>query len=207
MHLFKKKNDFATQWHAHNTHNETYPVCWFDMTKVSVGKRSYGPLTVYAPSTGSEKLLIGNYVSIGPDVKFILASEHPFTGISTFPFKVKLNLTKFEAQSKGDIIVDDDVWIGANAIINSGVHIGQGAIIASGAVVVKDVEPYAVVGGNPARLIKYRFPQSIRKQLLNFDFGNLDEQAIVQNVEDFYAPLTTKNISKNLTRFFKKDKL
>lgn len=86
------------------------------------------------------------------------------SGVSTYPFKRKLFHGGEEAVSKGDIIVGDDVWVGYGATILSGVHIGQGAVIAAGAVVNKDVPPYAIVGGIPAKVIKYRFSESVCKK-------------------------------------------
>lgn len=190
----------SKQWRKFNAHNETQNVNGFDIACASVGKGSYGPLNVEMNSDNNVKLRIGNYVSIGPEVRFILASEHPYRGFSTYPFKVKFDLQKWEAHSKGDIIVDDDVWIGLGAIICSGVHIGQGAIIAAGSVVVKDVEPYSIVGGNPAKLIKYRFEETIRKKLLQVDFSKLDRQTIIDNIDLVYTPLTAENIDEILPK-------
>ena len=95
-----------------------------------------------------------------------------------------------EATSKGDIIVDDDVWIGQRALIMSGVHIGQGAIIASGAVVTKDVPPYAIVGGVPARIIRFRFSEKIIKELLKIDYSMLSYEMIREHVDDLYLTLS-----------------
>ena len=101
--------------------------------------------------------MIGNYISIAQNVHFLLDVEHFANHISTYPFKVKLlHSQKSESFSKGDIIIDDDVWIGYGATILSGVRIGQGAVVATGAVVTSDVPPYAIVGGVPAKVIKYR---------------------------------------------------
>ncbi|MDY6420297.1 MAG: CatB-related O-acetyltransferase [Succinivibrio dextrinosolvens] len=105
------------------------------------------------------KLKIGSFCSIAPKVTFILNSDHYTNNLSSFPFKVMcLGSHKSEAISYGDIVVDDDVWIGYGATILSGIHVGQGAIIAAGAVVSKDVPPYAIVGGVPARIINSSFP-------------------------------------------------
>lgn len=185
-------------WRKFNAHNDTQNANGFDISYVQVGIGSYGPLNVEMNSDAPVKLRIGNYVSIGPDVRFILASEHPYTGFSTYPFKVKFGLQEREAQSKGDIVVADDVWIGLGAIICSGVHIGQGAIIAAGSVVTKDVEPYAIVGGNPAQLIKYRFEPEIREKLLRVDFSKLDKAQICKYIDLVYTPLTTENVDKIL---------
>lgn len=197
---FKNKKDFAKIFRENNLNNEVELLNDCDISKIKVGKRSYGSIKVEMNIEESEQLVIGNYCSIGPDVKFILSSEHPYKGLSTFPFKVKLGLQKYEAGSKGSIIVDDDVWIGLGAIINSGVHIGQGAIIASGSVVVKDVEPYSIVGGNPAKHIKYRFGTVIREKLSNLDFSKLDENKVKQNINDVYKEITEKNVDDILRK-------
>ena len=201
MRLFKRKKSKALDlWRLKNQHNETEVAKNPDISRIFVGKKSYGLIDVEMYSDDNSRLIIGNYVSIGPYVHFILASEHSYKGISTFPFKVKLGLQNFEAHSKGDIVIDDDVWIGLGAIICSGVHIGQGAIIAAGAVVTKDVEPYSIVGGNPAKHIKYRFEEDIRKKLLKIDFSKIDEQKFIDNIDDVYKELTVDNIDSVLEK-------
>ena len=112
-----------------------------------------------------------------------------------------------EAISKGDIIVDDDVWIGYGATILSGVHIGQGAVIAAGAVVTKDVPPYAIVGGVPAKVIKYRFSPEIIQQLMKLDYSKLTEDMIRERIDDLYTSLdgkTPEEVGKPLEWFPKK---
>lgn len=184
------------EWKQKNLHNFTTLGVATNPNVITVGRGTYGVLNVEAPSNEKAKLVIGNFCSIGPNVHFILASEHPYHGFSTYPFKVKLGLQQYEAKSKGDIIVDDDVWIGHGVIINSGVHIGRGAIVASGAVVVKDVEPYCIVGGNPAKQIKYRFADNIRKKLMKIDFANLNTDEIAKNSDVAYMEITEDNVDK-----------
>lgn len=94
-----------------------------------------------------------------------------------------------DAFSKGDIIVDDDVWIGYGATIMSGVHIGQGAVVAAGAVVTKDVPPYAIVGGVPAKVIKYRFEPEMIEELLKVDYSKLTKEDIEKHIDDLYKKL------------------
>ena len=146
-------------WRLKNKHNDTWLVNKTETQKLlRVGKRTYGGLYVHW-SNDNNKVVIGNYCSIADDVTFIVSSDHPSNLVSTFPFKIMcLQSRKSESISKGDIIVEDDVWIGYGATIMSGVHIGQGAIVASRALVTHDVPPYAIVGGVPAKVIKYRFP-------------------------------------------------
>ena len=149
------------EWRILNKNNSTVPVNIFDFNCVTVGNFSYGELTIINFSD-KEKLIIGNFCSIASGVVFVLNGDHALNRVSTFPFKAKALFTNpKEAVSKGDIIISDDVWIGENAIILSGVHIGQGAVIAAGAVVTKDVPPYAIVGGVPAKVMKYRFSQDV----------------------------------------------
>jgi len=164
--------------------------------KVEIGEGTYGTIDIEHASNGNEKLIIGRYCSIAPNVKFIVASEHPYDNISTYPYKVKVIGEDYEATSKGDIIVKDDVWIGYGAIINSGVTINQGAIIASGAVVVKDVPPYTIVGGNPARVIKFRFPQQIINKLVKFDYSKLSKEKIINSKELLYTKITEENVDE-----------
>lgn len=86
------------------------------------------------------------------------------------------------------VVIGNDVWMGANVVILPGVKIGDGAILAAGAVVTNDVEPYAIVGGVPARLIKYRFDENLRKKLLEMKWWNWSIDKIQDNIELFYQP-------------------
>lgn len=176
------------RWRVLNAHNETYPTCCFDETLVSVGRKTYGPLFVCA-SNRDARLTIGNFCSIAPAVAFILSSEHAARYVSTFPFRVKYGFADCEALSKGDIRIDDDVWIGYGATILSGVHIGQGAVVAASAVVTKDVPPYAIVGGVPAKVIKYRFPSEMIEQLLKVDYSKLSDDMVREHIDELYQPL------------------
>ena len=113
---------------------------------------------------------------------------------------------KAEAISKGDITIDD-VWIGFRATILSGVHIGQGAVVAAGAVVTKDVPPYAIIGGVPAKIIKYRFSPEVIEQLLKLDYSKLTDDMIWERIDDLYNSLDGKSpegVEKLLAWFPKK---
>lgn len=182
------RHKYKREWRRRNPDNETvlaYPV---NMDYVSVGRRSYGFINVDSYNVG-EKLKIGSFCSIGPNVMFILNADHRLDTISTYPFRVKVCGEEYEATSKGDIIVDDDVWIGYGATILSGVHIGQGAVIASGAVVASDVEPYAIVGGVPAKTIKKRFDDKLISELLKIDFSKLEDEEIRSKIDLLYEEL------------------
>lgn len=188
-----KLNRMKRKWRLANPMNTTKAMNIFDLNRVSVGKNSYGEIRMIAFGVKS-KLCIGAYVSIAPNVTFILDAEHYIDHISTYPFKTSyLHLTEQEAFGKGDIVIDDDVWIGYGSIIMSGVHIGQGAVIAAGAVVTKDIPPYAVAGGVPARVIKYRFDKKIRAALLKVDYSKLDKKLIKLYIDELYMKLENVN--------------
>ena len=143
---------FRLKWRHRNPNNSTMPMNIFPINVVSVGKYTYGKLMVL--SYGEKNICkIGNYCSIGPDTIFVLCADHATNLLSTFPFKVKVLGERYEAISRGDINVEDDVWFGCRTTVLSGVTIRQGAVIAAGAVVTKDVPPYAVVAGVPAKVI------------------------------------------------------
>ncbi|MFB7716492.1 CatB-related O-acetyltransferase [Nocardia sp. NPDC056100] len=115
---------------------------------------------------GPEKLIIGRYCALATGTRFIMAgANHPTAGVSTFPFTIFGGTWAEDTMdiltsipSRGDTVVGNDVWIGYNALIMPGVRIGDGAIIATGAVVTADVPAYTIVGGNPAKPVKQRFP-------------------------------------------------
>lgn len=180
------------QWHKRNKHNDTTLKNLFNIDCVEVGNYTYGYLFVMS-SGNDAKLKIGNFVSIATDVKFLLRGEHALNTISTFPIRVKV-LCEGEDESfaKGDIVVDDDVWIGQNALVLSGVHIGQGAVIAAGSVVTKDVEPYTIVAGNPARVIKKRFSDEIINELLKIDFSSISKVEWAKHKELLDKKITDK---------------
>lgn len=134
-----------------------------DYLVVSMGPRSYmigAELKMEPPCA----MLIGNYCSIADDVLFMANNDHDYAVTSTYPLYLldrsmpsKYREDDSNRKGKRQIIIGNDVWIGTRAVICSGVRIGNGAVVAAGAVVTKDVPPYAIVGGNPAKVIKYRF--------------------------------------------------
>lgn len=163
---------------------------------VTVGRYTYGEINFSSFGASEEKLEIGDFCSLGGEVLFILGGNHNYHYMSTYPFKVKIFNKKNESYSNGTIKVDNDVWIGQRSIIMSGIKISQGAIVAAGSVVTKDVPPYAIVGGVPAKLIKYRFSQDIITELLKIDYRKVDKNFIENNRELLYEELTEETAKK-----------
>lgn len=187
-----KFNIYKRKWRSRNRYNETVPAnCFFEET-VSVGKYTYGALYVLSYNRDN-RLIIGNFCSIAPNVSFILSADHYVNHISTYPYKVKVIGENLEGHSKGDIVVEDDVWIGYGVTIMSGVKIGQGAIIAAGAVVTKDIPPYAIAGGVPAKVIKYRFSKDIVDELMKIDYSKLTKELIAEHIDEMYFELKEIN--------------
>jgi len=179
---------FNYAWRKRNLQNRTYAGTRFPMDKVSVGKETYGKLNVIDyndPHSGNLK--IGNYCSIAKTALFMLAGNHASNTLSTYPFD-RIFLREHMNQTKGDIIVEDDVWIGERATILSGVRIGQGSIIAACALVTKDVPPYSVVGGANKVLFK-RFSDEIISFLSEVDLSLIDEDFVKKNRERLLASL------------------
>lgn len=193
-----------SKWRKLNKHNTTFleyvPDSQDFFNRVTVGKHTYGPIKAIYSGNDKESLSIGNFCSIGSGTTFILGSEHGYKGISTFPFKVKILKASHEAHTKGAIIIHDDVWLGENVLVLSGVTIGRGAVVAAGSVVVKDVPEYSIVGGNPARVIKYRFSEEIIDQLMKIDYGKMSDNKISTFIEDLYTEIKPENITEILNR-------
>lgn len=172
------------------------------MNSVHVARRTYGNLRVLS-SNSNFHLNIGSFCSIGPDVTFVLADDHNMSNLSTYPFKAKLRNEPGESTSKGNIYVQDDVWIGTGAIILSGITIGQGSVIAAGAVVTADVKPYTIVGGIPAKIIGQRFSDNIIDKMKMMDFNTLSDNITDDELLLLYQNINEENIDKIICRFSK----
>jgi virginiamycin A acetyltransferase len=136
-----------------------------------------------------DKLIIGKFCALARGVKFIMnGAFHKMSGITTYPFSIFGNgwetvLPKAgELPFKGDTIVGNDVWIGYDALIMAGVKIGDGAIIAARSVVTRDVRPYQIVGGNPARAIRRRFNDETIDTLLEIKWWDWNIEKISRNL-------------------------
>ncbi|MCW2314237.1 CatB-related O-acetyltransferase [Rhodoferax antarcticus] len=151
--------------------------------KYKIGNATYGMPIVHSYHN-SAILTIGSYCSIASNVQIYLGGQHRINWVSSYPFPMFFHMDPIykekclAADSKGDVIIGSDVWLCADCTILSGVTIGHGAVIANGAMISRDVEPYAVMAGNPARQIKWRFDESTRKAFLESEWWNWSEDEI-----------------------------
>lgn len=166
---------------------------------VTVGKHTYGFPNVY---TWDEKtrLTIGRFCSMAEGVTFLLGGEHRLDWITTYPFSAMgkawngAESIPGHPASKGDIVVGNDVWIGHGALILSGVRIGDGAVIGAGSVVNKNVDDYAIVAGNPARFIRFRFDEDLRLKLKQLSWWDWPDEKISKNLQELMSsPHNFKN--------------
>jgi acetyltransferase-like isoleucine patch superfamily enzyme len=177
-------------------------------SNVSIGRFTYGieHLTVREWGDGAA-LEIGSFCSIASSVKIFLGGNHRIDWMTTYPFG-HLYLDELGGQgikghpaTKGDVVIGHDVWIGHGATIMSGVTIGDGAVIAANAQVVKDVAPYEVVGGNPARHLKFRFTQDVRRALSSLQWWTLPEGAIREIAQTLSSEPSLAVVEDLLQRF------
>ena len=152
-------------------------------------ERFEGNVLYHFPFIG-DKLVIGKFCAIAKDVKFIMnGATHGMSGFSTYPFQIFGNGWERVAPGKdgyphkGDTRIGHDVWIGYEATIMPGINVGSGAIIASKSVVTNDVPAYSIIGGNPAKLIKYRFDEETIRELENIAWWDWDAEMISRNLE------------------------
>ena len=184
---------------------EAFPQVCFIKNTVSNPKIFIGDYTYYDDPEDAEnfernilyhypfskdKVIIGKFCAIARGVKFITnGANHPTSGFSTYPFGIfgdrweRVADRLDEAPFKGDTIVGNDVWLGYEAVILPGVKIGDGAIVAAKSVVTKDVPPYAIAAGNPARIVRKRFAEETIAVLLEIAWWDWDIEKITRNLE------------------------
>ncbi len=166
---------------------------------IEIGLYSYGCFNnKYIP----EETKIGRYCSFGPDVK-IFNANHPMEYIFLHPYIYNpyLNVVQKETISRSRLVIGDDVWIGANSIILPSVkHIGNGAVIGAGSIVTKDIPDFAIVVGNPATIIKYRFSEEIRNKINDSKIYEISKHDFKTNIDNFFS-------EESFINYIKKDSL
>lgn len=175
---------------ANKLHDPLFPI-----DKVTVGDYTYGRIRVIPFSKEDGYLNIGKFCSIASGATFLLGGEHCYKTFLTYPFEGMFE-HNFNSPSKGDINIGNDVWIGWDATILSGVTIGNGAIISAGSLVVKDVPPFAIVGGVPAKVLKYRFDDKIRERLFEIDYNLLSKEKLLTNRNLFLENIDIINVDE-----------
>jgi acetyltransferase-like isoleucine patch superfamily enzyme len=159
-----------------------------ELSKYSIGRYSYGvpaPRIIEDEFNPQATVKIGSFCSIAENVTILLGKGHRTDWVTTYPFNLVLKdfkEMKGNPITRGDVIIGNDVWIGRNAFIRDGVTIGDGAVIGAYSVVTKNVEPYAIVAGNPARVIRKRFDQETIDNLLKIRWWDWDIERIKENM-------------------------
>jgi len=179
--------------------NSIYTKDFLKNKKYIIGNYTYGKPIVHDWGDGGN-LVIGKYTSIADGVNILLGGNHRLDWITSYPFhslSVDLQGMWPEARNiegdrwaKGDVVIGNDVWIGLNVTIVSGVTIGSGAAVAAGSVVVKDIPPYAIVAGNPAKIIKMRFAEDQIEELIKLEWWNWTDEKVRKNMSILCSPNT-----------------
>jgi virginiamycin A acetyltransferase len=167
---------------------------------VPYGRCSYGPqpelITNYPPGLANKARgsRIGSFCSISSGLKFTFYGRHNYQWVSSYPFYFFYNKWKYNDEKTfcasgviddskfqpSPIVIDNDVWIASNVTVKEGVKIGNGAVVAMESLVTKDVPPYAIVGGNPAKIISYRFSEEQIRELLKIQWWNWTDEKIIK---------------------------
>jgi acetyltransferase-like isoleucine patch superfamily enzyme len=173
--------------------------------KYEVGEWSYGSPKILSWDEGA-RLAIGRFCSIADEVTIMLGGEHRTDWVTTYPFSALFEGAKNfsgHPKTKGDVLIGNDVWIGREALILSGVTIGDGAVIAARSLVTKNVAPYSIIGGNPARQIRFRFPEDKVTALLEIAWWDWP----LPKIEEAWPLLLSDDINAFIAKYYVPRKL
>ena len=190
---YKNKDKFLKIGYMANATKCKFGIYNTIYNEVSLNEVTLGDFTYIAGNTNISKTTIGKFCSIGPYCKIGLGKHPTKDFVSTHPVffsTLKQAQVTFADRNYFDefayIIIGNDVWLGANVIVVDGVKIGDGAIVAAGSVVTKDIPPYTIVGGVPAKIIKYRFEKEEIKKLLQLKWWDMDVEYLKENFIKFH---------------------
>lgn len=187
-----------------NNHADKFPVLFVDRLSYIQGCIIESPLMMYK-NKYVHNLHIGKYCSLANDIKFVINLNHDYLKVNTGYLNTNiieyLNKYDFKIKRKGQILIQNDVWIGKGAMILPSVTIHNGSVIGAGSVVTKDVPPYSIVAGNPAKVIKYRFDKNIIEKLLSIKWWDWTVDKINENIHMFDLP-----VEEFVNKFFDNEK-
>jgi acetyltransferase-like isoleucine patch superfamily enzyme len=190
--------------------NDIFKTAIIGKSPISIGRFTYGFKNLNVRQWGEgASLKIGSFCSLADNITVFLGGNHRTDWITTFPFghiyHDELNVKPIlgHPSTKGDVIIGNDVWIGSGVTIMSGLKIGDGAVLSANACVIKDVAPYTIVGGNPAKSIKQRFDNEIIELLLKLQWWDLSTQNI-KNISSILSCKPTKNSIVKLISTYRK---
>jgi acetyltransferase-like isoleucine patch superfamily enzyme len=168
-------------------------------------RTGYGGLAILS-WLREDQLSVGKFCMFAQDAIILTGGEHNLERVTCYPinalFRSSREIDKRDSGNKGPVTIGNDVWIGQRVTILSGVTIGSGAIVGAGAVVTKDVPPYAIVAGNPAKIIRFRFSEKQISKLLQISWWNWSEEKIEANMQYFY----NDDVESFIERFWKNEK-
>jgi acetyltransferase-like isoleucine patch superfamily enzyme len=168
-------------------------------SQYSIGDWTYGQPTIRAWDARTS-LKIGKFCSIAAGVTILLGGEHRVDWVSTYPFNILFDAAagyRGHPHTKGDVRIGNDVWIGLESVILSGVTIADGAVIAARSVVTKDVPAYAIVAGNPARFVRFRFPEAIVAQLVQIAWWDWP----IDKIQEAWPLLLSPNVDAFVEKY------